>query len=111
MSKTSNLELKFEIYSRELRVQPVREYVFALPRKWRFDFAWPHEKVAVEIEGGIFVNGAHNRGRHFMSDCDKYNQAALLGWAVLRYTGEHLKDMQWVLSQVKELLESRASRG
>ena len=50
----------------------------------RFDFAWPQIKFAVEVEGGIFVNGAHTRGAHFRSDCEKYAEALLLGWRVLR---------------------------
>jgi hypothetical protein len=40
---------------------PTREYVFAPPRKWRFDFAWPDIKLAVEINGGIWNNGRDNR--------------------------------------------------
>lgn len=62
----------------------VREHVFHEKRKWRFDFSWPEHKVAIEIEGGL-----HNRGRHvrpdgFTDDCEKYNEATLLGWKVLR---------------------------
>ena len=61
-------------------------------RDWRFDFAWPNEKVAVELEGGTWVRGAHTRGRHFRSDCEKYNFAQLLGYRVLRFTGDMLED-------------------
>jgi very-short-patch-repair endonuclease len=66
----------------------VREYQFAkhLGRRWRFDLCWPDLKLAVEVEGGSWVNGAHTRGRHFESDCEKYNEAAILGWRVLRLT-------------------------
>lgn len=66
--------------------KPEREYKFALPRKWRFDFAYPDLKLAIEVEGGTWVNGAHTRGGHYESDCRKYNRAALLGWRVLRFT-------------------------
>jgi len=72
---------------------PVREWKFHDTRKWRFDFAWPDRKLAVELEGGIWINGAHNRGLHFTSDCEKYNAAALLGWTVLRYTSGMLEQM------------------
>lgn len=67
---------------------PEREFVFAKPRRWRFDFAWPALKIAAECEGGIWTNGAHTRGKHFTSDCEKYNAAILLGWRVLRFTGD-----------------------
>lgn len=61
-----------------------KEYIFHPTRKWRFDFAWPDIKFAVEVEGGIHVQGAHTRGAHFRSDCEKYAEALLLGWRVLR---------------------------
>jgi very-short-patch-repair endonuclease len=66
--------------------EPVPEYVFAPPRRWRFDFAWPPLRVAVEVEGGAWVGGRHTRGKGFEADAEKYNTAALLGWIVLRFT-------------------------
>lgn len=71
---------------------PVQEYVFAPPRKWRFDFAWPDRMVALEVEGGTWISGAHTRGRHFESDAEKYNEAALRGWRVLRVTTDMVDD-------------------
>lgn len=66
--------------------QPEREFRFHPVRRWRFDFAWPAYRLAVEIDGGIFVNGRHGRGLQFSADCEKLNAAVLLGWRVLRYT-------------------------
>lgn len=65
---------------------PEREYKFHPTRRWRFDFAYPDKMIAIEVEGGTWVNGAHNRGGHYQSDCEKYNAAVLLGWKVLRFT-------------------------
>ena len=73
-------------------VASVREYVFAPPRKWRFDFAWPQFQVAVEVEGGSFVGGRHGRGPGFAKDCEKYNTATVMGWRVLRVTPRMLAD-------------------
>ena len=69
---------------------PEREWRFAPPRRWRFDRAWPDEKVAVELEGGIFNKGRHVRPIGFEQDCAKYNQAALRGWRVFRFTSHML---------------------
>ena len=70
---------------------PEREYRFAPPRLWRFDFAWPTQFVAVELEGGKWTKGRHTRPKGFQADCEKYNAAAIAGWRVLRYTGDDLK--------------------
>lgn len=72
--------------------EPVEEYRFHETRRWRFDFAWPTEKVAVECEGGTFVNGGHNRGRGYSKDCEKYNTATVLGWRVFRCTRDMLDE-------------------
>ncbi len=71
---------------------PVPEYLFAEPRKFRFDFAWPSVKVALEIEGGIYVQGRHSRGAGMEKDMEKYNLAAEAGWRVLRFSPKHVKD-------------------
>lgn len=63
---------------------PDREYVFAPPRRWRFDFAWLEPLVALEVEGGVFGYGRHNRASGFIKDMIKYNTATCLGWSVLR---------------------------
>ena len=89
--------------------EPEREYKFAREvvgnekgirkrlaergiKDWRFDFAWPSRKTAVEMEGGTWSDGAHVRGAHFRSDCEKYNLAQSLGWQVFRFTGDMLDD-------------------
>jgi len=77
----------------------VREYRFHPIRKWRFDFCWPAQMIACEIEGGIWSNGAHVRGAHFLSDCEKYNEACLMGFRTIRVTAEHIRSgqaLQWI---------------
>lgn len=66
--------------------QPAREYHFSRERNWRFDFAFPETKVAVEIDGGSWSGGRHNRGSGFAKDCEKFNAAAADGWRVFRFT-------------------------
>lgn len=53
-------------------------------RKWRLDFAWVSQKVALEIEGGVWMRGRHVRPAGFIADCEKYNAATLNGWRVYR---------------------------
>lgn len=67
-----------------------REYRFAPPRRWRFDFALVGFALAVEVDGGRWLPGG---GRHG-SDADrtKLNEAAAMGWRVLRFSPKQLKD-------------------
>lgn len=60
---------------------------------WKFDFCWPESMLALEIEG------APGRGRHttisgFKEDCRKYNEAWMMGWSVLRVTGDQVHNGQ-----------------
>lgn len=71
--------------------EPVPEYVFARPRKWRFDYCWPLQRLALEIEGGLWVNGRHSRGSGAIADLEKYSEAAILGWRVLYATPEEVR--------------------
>ena len=70
--------------------EPVPEYRFHPARRWRADYAWPLQRVLVEIDGGVWSGGRHTRGAGFVADCEKLNAAALLGYAVLRYTPQQL---------------------
>lgn len=67
---------------------PVCELEFHRERKWRFDYAWPLERLALEQEGGVNLErpGRHTRPIGFADDCRKYAEAVLAGWRVLRAT-------------------------
>ena len=69
-----------------------REYRFAPPRRWRFDFAWPEIRLALEIEGGTWVRGRHNRPGGYAKDLEKYNTATLMEWRLLRFTPAQVTD-------------------
>lgn len=81
-------------YFRECGIpEPLVEYQFKSDRKWRFDFAWnfgPAVGIALEVEGGIWTGGAHGRGSGIKRDMEKYNEAAAVGWRVLRVTPDEL---------------------
>lgn len=92
------------MHCRAYNLTPDREYVFAPGRKFRFDFAWPADKVALEIDGGNF-NGGHSRGKAYEPFCRKINLANDLGWRVYRATtnmattGEAIEMMRKALNQ------------
>ncbi|MFA6058935.1 MAG: hypothetical protein WC756_12105 [Taibaiella sp.] len=69
-----------------LKYKVVDEYKFHKKRKWRFDFAIPELKIAIEYEGLQSEKSGHTTLTGFTSDTEKYNEAQKMGWRVLRYT-------------------------
>lgn len=81
------------------------EFRFHPTRKWAFDFCYPEKMIAVEVEG-IVRDGKSRHQMHdgFQEDCAKYNEAAVLGYRVLRVTKEHIKSGQaivWIEDAIK----------
>ena len=74
-----------------------REYRFHPVRRWRFDFADTSQKIAIECEGGTWSKGRHTRGSGFEKDCEKYNTAQAMGWAVYRFTSSMILDDRAIL--------------
>lgn len=108
-SKLTTLESDFyQLWKRLSKCkEPIEhDYRFHDVRKFRFDFAFPEKRVAVEMEGGVFTKGGHTRGLHYSSDCEKYNLATCEGWKVLRYTALNLRENPvGVVEQVRSLLQ------
>jgi very-short-patch-repair endonuclease len=99
MMTSSELEIEMlrqltaQFYLHDFQVDGfVVEYKFHPIRRWRFDFAWPDLHVALEVEGGTWQKGRHTSGVGFEKDCEKYNEAACLGWTVLRVTANMVAD-------------------
>jgi very-short-patch-repair endonuclease len=74
----------------DLGIETVKEYKFHPVRKWRFDYAVPAHKIAIEVEGGAWTHGRHTRPQGFINDIEKYNAATLLGWRIFRTTPDDL---------------------
>lgn len=110
--ETSNYEWILSALLSEKKIGGwVREYRFHKHRRWRSDFCWEAEKLLVEVEGGlrmrkktangrsITVTGRHTSEQGFSKDCEKYNEATLLGWRVLRVTPKQVMNgdaIKWI---------------
>jgi len=72
------------------------EHVFHPTRKWRFDYAIPEIKLAVEYNGhggfvGKFGASGHSSIKGITNDAEKMNSAIACGWRVLAFTALHFK--------------------
>ena len=104
--KQSELELLLATQIEQAGIQaPEQEWRFHSTRRWRFDFAWPHlqSKLAIEVHGGTWSRGRHVRGKGFEGDCDKNNAATILGWRVLQFTGDMVRDGRAINTIVEAL--------
>lgn len=81
-----------------------REIEFHPTRRFRFDFVVGNV-LAVEVEGGVHSGGRHTRGAGFTADCEKTNEAACLGWRVLRVTADHIR-RGWALNWIERALKA-----
>lgn len=77
-------------------VECVSEYKFHPTRKWRFDYAIPSCKIAIEVEGGVWTRGRHTRPKGFIGDMEKYNEACALGWRVLRVEPKNINKVEFL---------------
>lgn len=73
-------------------LQAIAEFRFHPERKWRFDWALIDQRLAVEMDGGIWTGGRHTRGAGYIADMEKLNEAILLGWRVIRCTPQQVAD-------------------
>lgn len=103
---TPRIPLAEQVFRAALKVaklpQPLSEITFHPTRKWRFDYAYVEEKVAVEQEGGLFGKGkrcpvcgrapvaGHSSIARLKADLEKYSEAAAIGWRIIRVTPQQL---------------------
>ena len=81
----------------------IEEYMFHPTRKWRFDFANPEAKIAVECNGGQWTKSGHSSGRGLQRDAEKTNAANALGWTVYTLTTSMLSKRE-AIGNVAEIL-------
>lgn len=84
----------------------VKEFHFCPDRKWRADYAFPNDKLLIEIEGGVWSGGRHFRGVGAIKDMEKYNEAAILGYRLLRFTPKQIKGFQ-ALRSIKRWFDNK----
>lgn len=75
-------------------------------RKFRFDYAFPDIKLAIEYEGINSKNSRHTNIKGYTNDCIKYNLATLNGWHVLRYTCINITDAYNDINQFVQSIKS-----
>jgi very-short-patch-repair endonuclease len=85
-------ELDFQFKARNPSIPKyAREFLFHPLRKWRLDFAFEEARLAVEVNGGVYVSGGHTRGKAYENDCEKYAHLAIMNWRLIVVTPKQVK--------------------
>lgn len=88
--------LEWQLQAGHIRYE--KEFKFHPKRRWRADFYLPtpygKAPVLVEVEGGVYSGGRHTRGLGYENDVEKYNEATLLGYMLIRCTTKHVRSGQ-----------------
>jgi len=105
LSKRKQLENDFALQVKNAGLPaPEREHRFHPDRLWKIDFAWPRDRLAVEIQGGTWVGGAHGRGSGISKDAEKFANLAIMGWRLIAIPSEAVRSyegLRWVSAVLK----------
>lgn len=85
-----------------LKINYESEYRFDKERKFRFDFALPENKIAIEYNGIMSEKSRHTSITGYSKDMSKLNLAAINGWRVLQYTPLNIKEFD---SDIHKLIQ------
>lgn len=108
IKKPSHAESRFMITWKAIGGQKYnRETKFHPERRWKIDFTWDNAMVAVEVEGGVWLGGlgGHTSGKGYTNNCEKYNEAAFMGWTVFRLVPAQITVDN--LKKIKNFIEKR----
>lgn len=94
------------LHLRASNIEFEREVCLITGRKWRVDFVL-RPSLVVEVEGGSWQMGRHQRPQGFEQDCAKYNALTLAGYSVLRYTS----DMVLRGDAIRDIMQVQAPKG
>lgn len=108
MSKLED-ELAFQLDAAGIAYQ--REYKFCPGRRWRADF-YIRPMILVEIEGltNPYEKSRHTTNQGYSDDCEKYDEAEILRFNVLRFTQKHIKS-GWALQTIERLMDVKRDWG
>ena len=86
-----------------LKIAFEREFKFCQDRKWRADFHLVDKMILIEVEGGIWSGGRHTRGKGYLGDLEKYNEATMMGYQVIRFSTEQVKSGK-AIEQIEKMV-------
>jgi very-short-patch-repair endonuclease len=89
-------------YCQRMGFKLEQEYRFHDSRKWRADWAIPAKMLIIEFEGGLYARGkgGHTSITGIERDIEKYNEATVIGWSVIRLTAKNYKSLPKIMERL-----------
>lgn len=96
------------LVKKELNIDLWNEFEFCKERKFRIDFAEPFLKIAIEIDGGIWMRGksGHSSGTGIKRDQEKTTLLSQYGWSVLRFEPDQCMTLS-AINTVRKTIENK----
>lgn len=106
-NKAKQIDPFIRVVKQELGLDVWPEFYFSKERKYRLDYALPLHKLAVEVDGGIFMRGksGHSSGKGIKRDQEKASLLAALGWRLIRLTPSELVSLR-TIELIKKAIEN-----
>ncbi len=101
-AKREALEAALALQLRADRIPFEAQALFWPGRMWRLDFLIGRsttKPLAIEVQGGTWIGGAHSRGAGQERDCEKAAHAAIAGITLIPVTGGQIKSgkaIEWI---------------
>ena len=80
--------------------KPERQVALVPGRRFKHDFYWPQARIAVEVNGGLFLpRGAHSGGTGAERDYEKAALTLLQGVSTVFVSGRHVRQgtaLAWI---------------
>ena len=111
MTKISVLELLLWTQIEQDRLPLPQREVKIVPGKRAFDFIYPDLMIAIEVDGGTWLqtgrgrSAGHAHPARIVRDNEKRNLARQLGWRVFQFTTEAVNDGS-ALEMVREMVRT-----
>lgn len=77
-------------------------------RRFQADFWWPRLKLALEVDGGVWMNkSGHTSGTGYTSDRERDVEALLQGIITVRYTSDQVRS-GYAIKTFQQIFTARA---
>ena len=95
------IELRLQDFANENGLELSKEFQFAKPRKFRYDFCFVEQRLSFEYNGIMSDKSRHTSILGYSKDMEKINLAQSLGWKVYQYTVINYLDLRVDLLNLK----------